>query len=186
MSKQLVRRMKVECLQLNTGTHLYNSDPTNEAHCYFTEEITNVTKFKVFMRGLKDTPYMGAIYEMMVNIPQNFPFEPPKISFVTKVYHPNISNDGAICLDILKDAWSPALSIEKVILSISSLFQEPNPDDPLNTSAANEYKNYYKSFASKAIQCAKQARIRDEHFPFMNIEDVPEVAPTSSVIKITA
>jgi ubiquitin-protein ligase len=58
-------------------------------------------------------------------------FAAPKITFVTKVYHPNVASTGAICLDILKDAWSPALTISRVLLSISSLLTDANPDDPL-------------------------------------------------------
>mmetsp|Transcript_42726 Transcript_42726/g.166970 ORF Transcript_42726/g.166970 Transcript_42726/m.166970 type:complete len:87 (-) Transcript_42726:1556-1816(-) len=61
---------------------------------------------------------------------------PPKIRFLTRIYHPNIDRLGRICLDILKDKWSPALQIRTVLLSIQVLLSSPNPDDPLNNEAA--------------------------------------------------
>ena len=64
----------------------------------------------------------------------------PKVVFNTRIYHPNIDNLGRICLDILKDKWSPALQIRSVLLSIQALLSSPNPDDPLNNEAAENWK----------------------------------------------
>ena len=70
----------------------------------------------------------------------SYPFEPPKMVFLTKVWHPNVSSqNGAICLDILKDNWSPALTISKVLLSVCSLLTDCNPHDPLVGSIAQQY-----------------------------------------------
>lgn len=65
---------------------------------------------------------------------------PPKVRFLTRIYHPNIDRLGRICLDILKDKWSPALQIRTVLLSIQALLSAPNPDDPLNNEAADLWK----------------------------------------------
>ena len=91
--------------------------------------------------GPDDSPYAGGVFFLNIHFPPDYPFKPPKVSFTTKIYHPNINANGSICLDILKDQWSPALTISKVLLSISSLLTDPNPDDPLVPEIATIYKN---------------------------------------------
>eukprot|EP00736_Rhodelphis_marinus_P008165 Rmarinus@m.26225 len=81
--------------------------------------------------GPTDSPYAGGIYFLDILIPNDYPFKPPKVTFLTKIFHPNINSNGNICIDILTKAWSPALTISKVLLSLSSLLTDPNTDDPL-------------------------------------------------------
>lgn len=89
--------------------------------------------------GPSDSPYAGGCFQLQIEFPLNYPFKPPKVAFKTKVFHPNINAQGGICLDILKDQWSPALSIAKVLLSISSLLTDANPKDPLVPEIARLY-----------------------------------------------
>jgi ubiquitin-conjugating enzyme E2 D/E len=90
--------------------------------------------------GPSDSPYQGGVFFLTMKFPTDYPFKPPKIQFTTKVYHPNVTPEGQICLDILKDAWSPALSIGKVLLSLASLLTDPNPENPLVADIATQYK----------------------------------------------
>lgn len=100
--------------------------------------------------GPKDTVYEGGVWFLQIIFPQDYPYKPPFIKFLTDIYHPNISVRGDICLDILKDEWSPALTILKVLLSISSLLTEPNPDDPYRLDVAREYKYRRNLFNKRA------------------------------------
>ncbi|AYV75765.1 MAG: ubiquitin-conjugating enzyme E2-17 kDa 3 [Terrestrivirus sp.] len=108
------------------------------------------------INGPKDTPYENGHFKLDINIPSNYPFKPPNVRFLTKVFHPNISSDGSICLDILKGNWSPALTLDKVLLSIVSLLESPNPDDPLDGNAASLYKKNKKSFDDTVKQYIKE------------------------------
>jgi len=91
--------------------------------------------------GPEDSPYTGGVFFLDIHFPADYPFKPPKVSFTTRIYHCNINSNGGICLDILKDQWSPALTISKVLLSICSLLTDPNPDDPLVPEIAQLLKN---------------------------------------------
>ena len=84
---------------------------------------------------------IDGIFKAELLLTEDYPMTAPKVVFNTKIYHPNIDNLGRICLDILKDKWSPALQIRSVLLSIQALLSSPNPDDPLNNEAATQWKN---------------------------------------------
>ncbi|KAK6946428.1 Small GTPase [Dillenia turbinata] len=100
--------------------------------------------------GPNDSPYSGGVFLVNIHFPPDYPFKPPKVSFRTKVFHPNINNNGNICLDILKEQWSPALTISKVLLSICSLLTDPNPDDPLVPEIAHMCKTDKVKYESTA------------------------------------
>ncbi|KAI4340913.1 hypothetical protein MLD38_025705 [Melastoma candidum] len=100
--------------------------------------------------GPPDSPYAGGVFLVTIHFPPDYPFKPPKVAFRTKVFHPNINSNGSICLDILKEQWSPALTISKVLLSICSLLTDPNPDDPLVPEIAHMYKSDRNKYETTA------------------------------------
>jgi len=101
--------------------------------------------------GPQETPYEGGHFEVDIVIPDSYPFQPVKMKFITKVYHPNISSaSGAICLDILKDAWSPVLTLKSTLISLQSLLCSPEPNDPQDAEVAKHYMTSKSSFEDTA------------------------------------
>ena len=109
------------------------------ANCSAGPLNDNIFEWEATIMGPNNSPYKGGLFFLRIYFPKDYPFKPPKVRFKTKVYHPNINNSGEICLDILKNQWSPALTTSKVLLSICSLLTDPNPDDPLVVDIANQY-----------------------------------------------
>ena len=107
---------------------------------------SNLFEWQAIIIGPAQTSYEGGIYELTLSIPCDYPIKPPKIRFKTEIFHPNIYSNGDICLDILQDQWSEVLSIEKILISIRSLFNEPNEKSPANVEAALLYKEHRNEF----------------------------------------
>ncbi|GAB4822661.1 hypothetical protein N2152v2_009707 [Parachlorella kessleri] len=120
------------------------------------EEISSVW----LLQGPIGTVYDGGVFSLEVNIPARYPFEPPKVRFVTRVYHPNIDGEGRICLDLLnmppKGAWKPSLNISTVLASIGLLLSDPNPDDGLVADITQEFKHQRQVFDAKARQLTQR------------------------------
>ena len=112
----------------------------------------NLRYFAVAIEGPGDSPYERGIFHLEPFLPADYPMGPPKVRFLTKIYHPNVDKLGRICLDILKDKWSPALQIRTVLLSIQALMSAPNPDDPLDNTVAE----LWKSNEAEAIRRARE------------------------------
>lgn len=87
----------------------------------------NIFEWVSTILGPSGSPYAGGVFFLDIHFPADYPFKPPKVAFKTRIYHCNINSNGQICLDILKDQWSPALTVSKVLLSVCSLLTDPNP-----------------------------------------------------------
>jgi len=114
---------------------------------------TDLHKWRVTLTGPSNTVYADGSFGVLVNLPPNYPFTPPVVSFVTRIYHPNITNDstGNICLAALKpENWKPASRLRVVLEAVRNLLMEPQPDDPLEVRIAEEYKNNRKEFEKQA------------------------------------
>lgn len=112
----------------------------------------NLRYFDVVLEGPQGTPYEGGKFNLELFLPEDYPMAAPKLRFITRLYHPNIDWLGRICLDVLKDHWSPAMQIRTILLSVQALLAAPNPDDPL----ANDVAQLWKEDLPKAIENARE------------------------------
>lgn len=118
--------------------------------------INDLYSWNAIIYGPKDTIYENGKFNLSIFIPEHYPFEPPVIKFITPIYHPNISINGDICLNIIRDEWSPILCIRQVLLGICVLLDNPNPDDPLRNDIADIYKSDIKQYEKNVIEHIKQ------------------------------
>ena len=140
----IIKRLQKELLEMK------NNPPLNCSAG--PEDESNLYKWIATIYGPVGSPYEGGIFYLNIDFPSDYPFKPPKVVFKTKIFHCNINYNGFICSDILKDKWSPALTISKVLLSITSLLDDQNPDDPLEPEIAKLYISNKEKFIAQATK----------------------------------
>lgn len=115
------------------------------------KDPNNITQLTGAFFGPEDTPYHNGKFIVDISIPSEYPFKPPIMKFHNKVYHPNISSvTGAICLDILKNKWSPVLTLKSTLISLQALLCDPAADDPQDAEVAKHYIKDRDSFNKTA------------------------------------
>ncbi|XP_066948779.1 ubiquitin-conjugating enzyme E2 T-like [Macrobrachium rosenbergii] len=157
-------RLKKECQQL------LESPPVGVS-CW--PEADDLTTFTAVIFGEEGTVYDGGVFKLEIEVPEKYPFQPPNVRFVTKIYHPNIDSVGRICLDVLKlppnGSWRPMHNLSSVLTSVRLLMASPNPNDPLMTDIAEEYqfrktqfeataREWTLKFAKSEDQCEKLSK----------------------------
>lgn len=119
----------------------------------------NIKNIEAQILGPDESPFAGGIFNLSIQIPDRYPFEPPRVRFITPIYHPNIDSDGRICLDTLKmqpqGSWSPSVNINTLLLTIRMLMENPNADDGLVLEITEEYKRDIQLWKRKALEHTK-------------------------------
>ena len=141
-------RMKKELAMLST-------DPGPGISCYMLDD-DNMHNLEAQITGPTGSPFEAGTFRLSVQIPERYPLEPPRVRFVTPIYHPNIDSDGRICLDTLKvqpqGCWSPSININTLLLTIRLLIANPNADDGLVPDITEEYRRDVGLWKKKALE----------------------------------
>ena len=99
-------------------------------------DANDMMKWEAVILGPEDTDWQGGIFKLMITFGNDYPTAPPKVRFLTKMFHPNIYLNGEICLDILQNNWTPTYTAVEALLSIQSLLDDPNCKSPANPEAS--------------------------------------------------
>lgn len=140
MSKRLIRDL--QAIKADTEWH-FTAEP----------DESNLSKILATFPGPVQSPYQGGTFAIEFNVPPEYPLKPPRARFATKVFHPNVSSQtGAICLDILKDKWTPVYSLLSILISLQQLLDSPNASDPQDAEVAKVYRDNPEQFKKIAAQ----------------------------------
>lgn len=129
-----LRRVLKELRDLAAGSQRVWMHSGEGCHIFPTEG--NLCLWRVLIEGPEGTPFAGGVFAAHVTIPEAYPFRPPKIVLDTPIFHPNVSDSGGLCLDILRDAWTPSLTVPKCVEAVRQLMRDPNPNDAMRHSIA--------------------------------------------------
>ncbi|KAJ3636289.1 hypothetical protein Zmor_009025 [Zophobas morio] len=106
----------------------------------------NILLWNAVIFGPSETPFEDGTFKLTIEFSENYPNKAPNVRFVSAMFHPNVYADGAICLDILQNRWSPTYDVAAILTSIQSLLDEPNPNSPANATAAKLYSDNRKEY----------------------------------------
>mmetsp|Transcript_13576 Transcript_13576/g.20376 ORF Transcript_13576/g.20376 Transcript_13576/m.20376 type:complete len:168 (-) Transcript_13576:227-730(-) len=132
----------------------------------------NIFNWKLMIIGPSDTPYEGGFFSAKLEFPQDFPNSPPVMTFLTQMWHPNVYDDGKVCISILhppgedkfneletaEERWRPILSVEAIIVSVVSMLSDPNDESPANIDAAVMWRNDRKEFKRRVRETVRRSQ----------------------------
>lgn len=141
VSPHILRQVTKELMDLQ-------KDPPEGIKIFLNE--VDITDIQAVVMGPEETPYAGGYFRIKLVMSKNFPTEPPKGFFITKIFHPNIASNGEICVNTLKKDWKPEYGIKHILLTIKCLLIVPNPESALNAEAGKLLLEQYDDYFSRA------------------------------------
>jgi len=129
--------------------------PTGCSASPLTADDLSVWNATIF--GPEDTPWEGGVFSLRLSFGEDYPVRPPRVRFTCDMFHPNVYDDGGLCLDVIQERWSPCQNICSVLLSIQSLLMDPNCSSPANPDAARMYETDRRSYNRKIRRIAQDS-----------------------------
>ncbi|KAI6206763.1 UBC core domain-containing protein [Aphelenchoides besseyi] len=141
----------------------------------------NIMVWEAIIFGPVDTPFEDGTFKLSLEFTEEYPNRPPTVKFISKMFHPNVYADGSICLDILQNRWAPTYDVAGVLTSIQSLLDEPNPNSPANSVAAQLYQENRREYEKKSSEyCRSWMAFNDDEAGEKNASTGSEPAATSA------
>ncbi|KAI3637764.1 hypothetical protein MIR68_003471 [Amoeboaphelidium protococcarum] len=117
----------------------------------------NIMLWNAVIIGPEETAYEDGIFRLQMEFNEEYPNKPPAVRFISKMFHPNVYQDGKLCLDILQNRWSPTYDVAAVLTSIQSLLNDPNTSSPANAEAAQMYNENRKEYNKRVRQIVQES-----------------------------
>ncbi|XP_073429863.1 ubiquitin-conjugating enzyme E2 B [Dendrobates tinctorius] len=117
----------------------------------------NIMVWNAVIFGPEGTPFEDGTFKLLIEFSEEYPNKPPTVRFASKMFHPNVYADGSICLDILQNRWSPTYDVSSILTSIQSLLDEPNPNSPANSQAAQLYQENKREYEKRVSAIVEQS-----------------------------
>jgi len=131
----------------------------------------NIFEWQVLIVGPPDTLYEGGFFKAILKFPQDYPLNPPKMTFTSEIWHPNVYSHGDVCISILhppgedkygyesaSERWLPIHTVESILISVISMLSSPNSDSPANIDAAKEWREDRDTFKKKVSRCVRKSQ----------------------------
>uniref|UniRef100_A0A673JLL4 Ubiquitin-conjugating enzyme E2 G1 n=1 Tax=Sinocyclocheilus rhinocerous TaxID=307959 RepID=A0A673JLL4_9TELE len=129
-------------------------------------------RWEVLIIGPPDTLYEGGVFKAHLTFPKDYPLRPPKMKFITEIWHPNVDKNGDVCISILhepgedkygyekpEERWLPIHTVETIMISVISMLADPNGDSPANVDAAKEWReDRHGEFKRKVARCVRKSQ----------------------------
>ncbi|OPJ88193.1 ubiquitin-conjugating enzyme E2 B isoform B [Patagioenas fasciata monilis] len=149
----LTRADVAACASAGRGVRLQEDPPVGVSGA---PSENNIMQWNAVIFGPEGTPFEDGTFKLVIEFSEEYPNKPPTVRFLSKMFHPNVYADGSICLDILQNRWSPTYDVSSILTSIQSLLDEPNPNSPANSQAAQLYQENKREYEKRVSAIVEQ------------------------------